>query len=190
MILMLLSTIVLIYYRKKASRGTMLFAAATMLSFVVLSAGIQWNIFISRYFLPVFVISAPFISLLYDDTKFRIAVNSCAAALLVISIIVLANNQMRPLVGPKSVFMTSRLDQYFMVSPQAKPYFSYLDNMIKGQRNTNVGIRDRNGNMWEYLLWVVLKDNGVNYRIEHVDVKNNSGKIPPEDFLLYVPVIF
>jgi hypothetical protein len=154
----------------------------------VLSIGIKWNPFISRYFLPVFVISAPFISLLSDETKLRPFVNSCAVALLVLSFIVLAHNEMRPLVGPKSVFITNRIDQYFMVGPQAKPYFIATANMIKGQSITNIGIFDRDGNMWEYLLWILLKENGVNYRIEHVDVENRSGRIKLNDFSTYYPV--
>ena len=188
MILMLLAAVTLVLRRKQYSRETILFATATMLSFVVLSIGIKWNPFISRYFLPVFVISAPFLGLLYDETKLRPFVNSCAVALLVSSFIVLAHNQMRPLVGPKSVFVTERIDQYFMVGPQAKPYFFATANMIKGQPITNIGVLDRDGNMWEYLLWVLLKDNGVNYRIEHVGVGNRSGTIKLIDFFTYFPV--
>lgn len=188
MILMLFAAVLLVVRRKKYTRETILFATATMLSFVMLSIGIKWNPFISRYFLPVFVISAPFLGVLYDETKLRLFVNSYAVALLVSSFIVLANNQMRPLVGPKSVFVTDRMDQYFMVGPQAKPYFIATANMIKGQPNANVGVLDRNGNMWEYLLWVLLKDNGVNYRIEHVDVENRSGTIKLISFPTYFPV--
>ena len=188
MVLMLLAALTLVVWRKKYSRETILFAAATMLSFVVLSIGIKWNPFISRYFLPVFVIAAPFLGLLYDETKLRLFVNFCAAALLVSSFIVLANNQMRPLIGPKSVFVTDRIDQYFMAGPQAKPYFIATANMIKGQPVTNIGILDRNGNMWEYLLWVLLKDHGVTYRLEHVGVENRSGTIPLIGFSTYFPV--
>jgi hypothetical protein len=188
MALMLFAAVTLVVRRKKYSRETILFAAATMLSFVVLSIGIKWNPFISRYFLPVFVISAPFLGLLYDETKLRPFVNFCAVALLVLSFIVLAHNEMRPLVGPKSVFVTDRIDQYFMVGPQAKPYFIATANMIKGQPITNIGVLDRDSNMWEYLLWELLKDNGVTYRIEHVGVENGSGIIKLIGFSTYFPV--
>jgi len=188
MILMLFAAVILVVRREKYSRETILFTTATMLSFVVLSIGIKWNPFISRYFLPVFVISAPFLGLLFDETKLRPIVNSCALALLVLSFIVLANNQMRPLVGPKSVFVTDRMDQYFMVGPQAKPYFIATANMIKGQPNTNIGVLDRDGNMWEYLLWVLLKDGAGGHRIEHVEVENHSGEIKLIGFSTYFPV--
>lgn len=188
MALMLCATVTLVVRRKKYSRETILFAAATMLSFVVLSIGIKWNPFISRYFLPVFVLSASFVGLLYDETKLRLSVNFCAVALLISSFIVLASNEMRPLVGPKSVFVTDRIDQYFMAGPQAKPYFIATVNMIKGQPFTNIGVLDRNGNMWEYLLWVLLKDNGIAYRIEHVGVENRSATIQLIGFSTYFPV--
>jgi hypothetical protein len=95
---------------------------------------------------------------------------------------------MRPLVGAKSVFVTERIDQYFMAGPQAKPYFTAVANMIKGQPNSNIGILDRDGNMWEYNLWVLLKENGAGYRIEHINVENASGKIKLEGFSPYYPV--
>ena len=159
-----------------------------MLSFVVLSVAIKWNPFISRYFLPVFVLSAPFVGLLFDEKKLRPFANSCAVVLLVSSFFVLANNQMRPLVGPKSVFTTDRLNQYFMVAPQAKQYFIATANMIKGQPITNIGILDRDSNMWEYLLWVLLQGDGVTYRIEHVNVQNRSNIIKLNNFSTYFPV--
>ena len=189
MVLMLLSALTLVLWRRKYSRETIMFATATILSFVALSFGIKWTPFISRYFLSAFIIFSPFIALLYDGEKLRPIVNSFAAALLFLSFTLLANNPMRPLIGPKSVFVTERIDQYFMVNPQAKPYFTATANMIKGQPITNIGILDRDGNMWEYILWVLLKNDGVNYRIEHVEgIKNRSGEIKLENFTTYFPV--
>lgn len=190
MTLMILGTGVLLVRRKSYSRETILFATAAMLSFVTLSVAIKWNPFISRYFLPVFIISAPCLSLLFDGNRLKPLVNLCAAGLLLTALVVLANNEMRPLIGPKSVFVTDRIDQYFMARPEAKPYFVALDNSIKKKQISNIGIVDTDGNMWEYALWVLLKDNGVNYRIEHVDVNNLSAKIPLEDFSNYYSVQF
>jgi len=188
MMLMLLAAAALVLGRKRYPRDTMLFAAAAILSFVVLSVGIKWNPFISRYFLPVLVISAPFLSLIYDVPKMRPVVNACAILLLLCSFPVLAENEMRPLLGEKSVLVTERIDQYFMTRPQARQYFAATANMIKQQGITNVGILDRDGNMWEYVLWVMLKSDGDKYRIEHVDVQNRSGGIKLLDFSKYQPV--
>jgi 4-amino-4-deoxy-L-arabinose transferase-like glycosyltransferase len=188
MILMLLTALALAAGRKWHSRQLLLFAGATMLSFVVLSVGIKWNPYISRYFLPVLVISAPFISLTYDRTKLHPVVNSLAVPLLLYSFFILANNEMRPLVGRNSVLVTNRIDQYFMARPQAKPYFTATANMIKGQPLTNVGILNSDGNMWEYVLWILLQENGATYRIEHVEVENASGAIKLQEFSRYFPV--
>lgn len=190
MLLMLLGIAVLIVRWKKIAGETKLFAVTSMICFVMLSIGIKWNPFISRYFLPVFIISAPFLSLLCDGQKLRPLVNLCAVVLLLLSFSVLANNEMRPLVGPRSVFVTNRIDQYFMVRPEVKPYFMQLDSTIATQPLTNVGIIAKSGNSWEYLLWVVLRDNGVKYRIEHVDVNNSSASIQLENFSTYYPVRF
>ena len=188
MMLMLVAAVALVLGRKRYPRDTMLFAAAAILSFVVLSAGIKWNPFISRYFLPVLVISAPFLSLIYDVPKIRPVVNACAILLLLCSFPVLAENEMRPLLGEKSVLVTERIDQYFITRPQARQYFAATATMIKQQGVTNIGILDRDGNMWEYVLWVMLKSDGDKYRIEHVDVQNRSGGIKLIDFSKYQPV--
>lgn len=189
MALMLLGGALLVAGRKRYSQETVLFAATAMASFVALSIGIKWNPFISRYFLPVFVISAPFLALLYEGSKLRPLVNCCAALLLLCSFFVLAHNEMRPLVGPRSVFVTERMDQYFMTRPQAKQYFTATANMIKGQPIRTVGILDRDGNMWEYILWLQLQEAGGTYRIEHVEVQNPSGKIELKGFSSYFPVM-
>ena len=188
MALLLFSGVLLAVRRKSLSRETLLFALATMLSFVVLSMSLKWTPYLSRYFLPVFVLSAPVVGLLCDGIKLRSFVNLCAVALIASSFFILAHNARRPLVGPQSVFVTDRIDQYFMVNPQAKYYFNSLAGMAKAQRVTNIGILNNSGNMLEYLLWVVLKDNGVDCRIEHLDVTNPSGSIKLIDFAPYYPV--
>ena len=188
MALLLFSGGVLAVRRRSFSRETVLLAAAATLSFVVLSMSLKWTPYLSRYFLPVFVISAPVVGLVCDGIKLRSFVNLCAAALIVSSFFVLAHNARRPLVGPQSVFVTDRIDQYFMVNPQAKYYFNSLAGMAKAQQAANIGIMNNSGNMLEYLLWVVLKENGVECRVEHVDVKNPSGNIKLHGFSPYFPV--
>jgi 4-amino-4-deoxy-L-arabinose transferase-like glycosyltransferase len=188
MILLLAGSGVFIWRRKQIPRDVILGVVAAMASFIVLSAAIKWNPFISRYFLATFIVSAPFVALLFDEGKLRTALVACALLMLSYSFVVLGNNEMKPLAGKNSVFRASRTDQYFMAAPHMKQYFSHLDEMIKKQRIANVGILDRNGNMLEYLLWVMLKDNGIDYRIEHINVKNGSGRIKLEDFILFVPV--
>jgi len=177
MTLLLVSGVVLVLRRKKISREVMLLAIASMLSFIVLSLSLKWTPYLSRYFLPVFVLSAPAVALLFDGMKRRALVSCCALILLVSGGFVLANNKTRPLVGAQSVFVTKRLDQYFMGSPRAQMYFISVANLAKAQPIRHIGITDSDANMLEYLLWVLMNDSGANYRIEHVDVKNPSGNI-------------
>jgi len=188
MFLLLVSTGLLAWQRKKTSGEVILFAIATMSSFIILSTCLKWNPYSNRYFLPVFIISAPTIALLFDRIKPRVLVDCCAIALLFSSFFVLANNQMRPLIGEKSVFATNRTDQYFMARPEAENYFISLTNTLKAQPITNIGILNNSGNMLEYLLWMLLKDSSVTYRIEHVQVTNPSRAIKLQNFSTYFPV--
>ncbi|HBA89441.1 MAG TPA: hypothetical protein DCZ75_16090 [Geobacter sp.] len=189
MTLMLFGAAALFRGRKNYSRETVVFAITAMLSFVVLSMAIKWNPFISRYFLPVFVVSAPFLALIYEKNRLRPFIDTCALLLLIWSFSILANNEMRPLVGRHSVLATEREDQYFMSRPQAKQYFTATTNMIKMQPLANVGILDRDSNMWEYILWVQLNDARGKFRIEHVEVQNASGRLKLQRFSNYLPVM-
>lgn len=188
MALLLVSGVLLALWRKKVSREVILLAIAGMLSFIVLSMSLKWTPYLSRYFLPVFVLSAPVVSLIFDGMKRRGLVSCCAMVLLVSGVFVLAHNKTRPLVGAQSVFVTRRFDQYFMGSPQAKMYFVSVASMAKAQPIRNIGITNNDGNMLEYLLWVMMNDGNANYRIEHVDVKNPSGSIKLIGFSPYYPV--
>jgi len=188
MTLLLVSGVVLVLRRKTISREVILLAIASMLSFIVLSLSLKWTPYLSRYFLPVFVLSAPAVALLFDGVKRRPLVSCCAMVLLVSGGFVLAHNSTRPLVGQQSVFVTKRLDQYFMGSPKAQMYFTSVASMAKAQPIRNIGITDSDANMLEYLLWVLMNDSGANYRIEHVDVKNPSGRIKLIGFSPYYPV--
>ena len=188
MVLMLLAAAMLCWRWKKIPVPLRLFATTAMLSFVALSAGIKWNPFVSRYYLPVFVVSAPFLALLADGEKQARHIALCAALLLLLSFPVLANNPMRPLLGPNSVLVTERIDQYFMVNPAAKAYFVSVTDLAKARTAVNVGLLNDNSNMWEYLLWVLLNGRGDRYRIEHVGVENPSGRIKLRGFTDYFPI--
>lgn len=188
MLLLLGSAATLVLLRKEYDRQVKLGLLMVWLSFIALSLGVQWNFFVSRYFLPVFILSAPFVALVFDRVRMRTAASCVAATLVVMSAFILANHETRPLVGPKSVLVTSREDQYFVHRPQAKAYFRSMTDMIKASPVQNVGILDRDGNMWEYLLWVLLQEGNRSYRIEHVGVTNSSGKIRLERFQDYIPV--
>jgi 4-amino-4-deoxy-L-arabinose transferase-like glycosyltransferase len=188
MVLLLVSGGLLVLRRKQISREVMLLAAACTLSFIILSLSLKWTPYLSRYFVPVFVLSAPAVALLFDGMKWRLLVSCCALLLLVSGGFVLANNKTRPLVGQQSVFVTKRLDQYFMGSPRAEMYFLSVASMAKAQPIRNIGITNSDGNMLEYLLWVLMNDGSSTYRIEHVDVKNPSGSIKLIGFSPYYPV--
>jgi hypothetical protein len=188
MTLLLVAGVLLALWRRTISREVILLALACMLSFIVLSLSLKWTPYLSRYFLPVFVLSAPAAALVFDGVKRRGLVGFCALVLLVSGVFVLANNKTRPLVGQQSVFVTRRLDQYFMGSPRAQMYFISVASMAKTQQMKNIGITDSDGNMLEYLLWVLMNDSSATYRIEHVDVKNPSGRIKLIGFSPYYPV--
>ncbi|HJV66349.1 MAG TPA: glycosyltransferase family 39 protein [Geomonas sp.] len=187
MLLVMVSAGFLLVRWKKVPRQMLLFAAAGMAGFLLLSLFLKWTPYLSRYFIPFFVLSAPVVAFCSEAVRPRAVVYLLAGTLLCSSFFVLTGNFMRPLTGPRSIFVTPRLEQYFMARPEAISYFVSEGNMVKGQPNPNIGL-SCNGNTLEYLLWVVLGDQGQHYRIEHVEVKGPSGRIPLKDFASYFPV--
>lgn len=189
MALMLVCAGLVLALRGRLGQTQLLFTLAAVLSFALLAAAIKWNPFVSRYFLPVFLLSAPFMALTLDAARLSRQAALLAFLLLALSFRVLAQNEMRPLAGSGSVLATPRKEQYFRCRPQARPYFEATARMIRSQPLTRVGILDRDGNMWEYLLWIELGAPSSGYRIEHVNVLNPSGRIGLAGFSTFFPVM-
>lgn len=190
MLLLFLAALLLCLRWKKNTATVNLLISASLLSFVLLCVCLKWTPFVSRYYLPVFVISAPCVALVCDWAKGRAFISGCAVVLLLWSFVILCKNPMRPLTGPDSVFVTDRTDQYFMANRGAKPYFLAMTNVVKSQPLTTVGLTDTHTYILEYLVWVLLNQGPTKYRIESVGVANASGRIPEPGLSHYFSVNF
>ncbi|MBJ6727300.1 ArnT family glycosyltransferase [Geomesophilobacter sediminis] len=188
LLLIMAAAAVLAVGRKKLPVEAVLLFGATLAGFVILSGCLKWTLYLSRYFIAFFVVMAPLVAVILDGPRQRSALAGGALILLLLSFPVLTFNQMRPLVGPQSVFSTDRIDQYFKARPEAKPYLVSLVAMAHAQPNHNVGLINHGGNVLEYLVWVLLNDGTGTYRIEHLDVDNASGKIKLEGFTSWYPI--
>jgi len=74
------------------------------------------------------------------------------------------------------------MDQYFRNRPDLKESYSKTARLIQGMRCKDIGLHMGEDD-WEYPLWVLMQEtSGHAFRIEHVDVANESSKIPLRNF--------
>lgn len=142
------------------------------LSFIIF---MKWGPFHNRLHILIFILFAPFIADLISRIYGNRTIIIVSLLLTFCSLPWILFNDSRPLLGSKSVVTTSRFKQYF-ANLQGAPY-SYSEAVKEIQRNQcdQIGI-DMHEDSWEYPLWVMLKKNNKNIRIESVLGKNATFK--------------
>jgi hypothetical protein len=188
MLLLLVGSGAAIVLHRRVGRRTLWYGATIVASFLLLSALIRWNVWLSRYFVPVFILSAPFVVM-----SCRVFLQKHVATVMLIVLLgtgfyVAATNETRPLVGPLSVLNRDRLDQYFANAPDTKPYFMRKVANVVMSGHTNVALTKISHDAWEYPLWVMLDATGRAYRIEHVNVVNKSKSLPLKGFAPFTEI--
>jgi len=94
-------------------------AGISLLSFIT-----TFQTFSSRFHTPGFLLMAAPAAIMLNDFRWKALSGLCAVVVFVTSWYWIGWNQFRPLVGPKSILSTNRLDQYFYNRPDLKG--SYL----------------------------------------------------------------
>ncbi len=150
---------------------------------------LQWQPWHSRLQLPLFVMGAPLIALMLEkawSSKVSLAV---CYFLLIFSLPYLLFNKSRPVLPLKnSIFNKSRVYQYFVNFPYLqRPYQAAVD-LISKQGEREIGLISKEDN-WEYPFWVLFKQKGRPFEIEHMNVKNVSKKLSlsfQPDAIIYI----
>lgn len=172
-VLLIFLAILIFLITKPREKAAGFFILALFVSFVLYSGYLKWSQFSSRWQLPLIVLSAPFIGAVLERVKYKTFVNVGIILIVVASSHWIFENTSRPFLGKYSIFKVSRVDQYFTEYPFKQ---SYLDavQVLKNSRCRNVGLIFGKGT-YEYPLWAIFKyEYGVNLRLEHLMVTNES----------------
>jgi hypothetical protein len=164
----------------RAARGRdrllALYALSLIVGFVAFCAYLKWQPFMARLFLPLFVLAAPLASIVRP-----LWLQLALCALLIDGARRPAlENWVRPLRGPRSVFVVPRDRQYFSDLVQWKDdwpaYWATVDELKKSYCAT-VGIDSAHFQL-EYPLEALLREAKPGVRFIHSDVHNPSARYP------------
>jgi hypothetical protein len=164
--------------------GVFIYILCVVGAFVLFCVVLKWSLWATRYHLPVFELFCPVTGLVLARwgrpgkawaRRVRPAIVGCIAAALLAGAVPFAiMNDLRPLIGPKSVFSTSRESQYFAGCEELTlEYQSVADALHRaGIREVGLGMMETDS---EYPLWILLRDRlGDPVRLEHMYVLNAS----------------
>ncbi|NTV29403.1 MAG: hypothetical protein HGA80_04910 [Candidatus Omnitrophica bacterium] len=151
-----------------------LYILALILSYSGFVFYMRWQPWISRLHLPLFILGAPVIAVVLDRTgSSRRWLVITTAALLLAAVPWLIHNKMRPLVGIRTVFNTTRTEQYFLDRPYMQTPFVAVTDAVKASGCRRVGLII-NDDEWEYPYWTLLKTGAQPPEIRHLNVANPS----------------
>ena len=162
-------------YRGHAS-NILYYVLSLFTGYLMLCFYLQWNVWITRFHLPLFVLWAAAIATTLNSTVFARLRTFGIVLLVVTSQFTLFYNESRPVLGIKSILTMPRLDQYFRNRPDLQAPYTYAATMVRDKKCAEVGLWLED-NSWEYPLWFLLNAGGTDsMRVEHVHVSNESSR--------------
>jgi hypothetical protein len=149
------------------------YVAALALSAAALCIGLKWQVWVSRLQLPVFVLACPLIGVAGDRLPPRVG-RAGGALLLVVALPWVLCNYTRRLVGPGSILVTPRIEQYFANDRALLGPYRRAARAVAAAGCAEAGLVI-GGDEFEYPLWVLLaKEAGRPVAVRHVQVGNDS----------------
>ena len=178
--LSLILGVVFLFFISKEIRSSRVLASyltALFSGFLLFCALIKWSPYNSRYHLPLFVLASPFVAAVFFKRLNEKVIVIIELALLLSALPWVLSNSTRPLMGDQSIRKHARLDQYFNGRPEWRDAFLGAAYFLKANKCSQIGL-DIGPNDWEYPFWPLLNPAANEaIRIEHVHVKNESGRI-------------
>jgi hypothetical protein len=165
------------------NRLTLLALALGFAGMVLFCCVLRWQIWNSRYHLPLLVFFMPAVAAVLVPCAPRWLAGGLGAGLVAFACVIVANNQSRPIFDA-AYRAEPRMQQYFE-SPLGKQYFEPMRKVarqIAATRCTEVGLKLSSDDA-EYPLWLMLREAGFKGRIDHVFVEGPSAKLPGPDRL-------
>ena len=145
--------------------------------FALICMSLRWQIWNSRYHLPVLLLCMPMVATLLIPQAFRWLTYAAATGLLIFGVAIVANNRSRPIfdAGWRSQPRTEQ-----MLSFQGVPYYRPMQGAVRqimAAGCVDVGLKLQGGEP-EYPFWVMLREAGFKGEIHHQLVSGPTSRLP------------
>jgi hypothetical protein len=171
--------------RKRIGPQTALYAACTVLGFLLFSFIYKWQIFGVRFQLLFFVLFAPVAGQVFSSLRFKLIGTLAAVGLLALSFPWLFSIDSRPILPQDgqgvSILSAGREELYAYYDPWAFEKIHQVSQYVQEQGCGQVGLILQ-GDDPEYLYWVVLGAPRDSLRIEWIVSGTPSTRYRPDDF--------
>ena len=172
-IILVSSGLLLINNRLQQRRRLFLYWLTTTATFLLFCQLLTWSTSRCRLHLPIFVLFAALVGTVIGNLINRKVVNLLTVLLVLLSFQWVLNNEIRPLAGENSIFVTSRSSEYFTSQPALEEIYTNAAREINNQSCTNIGLVYENIS-FEYPQWLLLDAPRRNLRLQHIGVDNES----------------
>jgi hypothetical protein len=144
--------------------------------YLILCFYLEWNIWITRLHLTLFVLWAAAIATTLSGTVFARTRTFAIILLIITSQFALFYNQARPLLGARNILTAPRLEQYFWNNPVYQAPYTYAATLVQNKGCAEIGLW-LDENTYEYPLWILPNVVGADsLRVEHIRVRNESSR--------------
>jgi len=174
LILMMGVLLWLFFYHPFRRKFYLNYALCIVLMFTIFSAVVPFAPFNIRFHLAIFIISTALVGTVLAQWLPHQWTAAAAILIYISSWPWLFKCNEHPLIGPSSIFHTTRMQQYFSERSLMVYPFSQTVKLIGTGNCRDIGLIS-NENEWGYLWWVLFRQNfGDHFRIEDVGVGNKS----------------
>ncbi|WP_232285803.1 ArnT family glycosyltransferase [Crocosphaera chwakensis] len=164
----------------RVNKISLTYLVVLMSSFLLFSLLLKVQPYSVRHHLPFFILFSPVVGLCYSQIIKPIPLKILAFILIVTCLPWLFNNNLRSLVGEKSILTMPRNDIYFIARQQIKEPYNEIAQIINQQECSNIGLSlgwdtKYTGKIWEYPLWVLITQGNSqkDYHFSHVVSPDN-----------------
>ena len=167
--------LVLLRAKDPQRRLQLAYIGCVVVSFVLFCAMLKWQPWNTRLHLPMLVLLPPVVGVLIERHLPRAVQAPLVLLVLLACLPNVLRNPSRPMLGKYSIFRIPRTVQYFNNRADLLTAYTTAASQVATSGCDRVGlIIPQDG--WEYPLWVLLKRQRRDVRIEHLAVNNYTAR--------------
>ena len=176
LILFLIALFLLLFHGPIRNKEHMYYAVAILIMILIFSAAIRNNSYNSRYQLAIFVLACPLVGLVFSSLLKRWTIILTLGVVFLSWPWLLRCNE-HPFLGPKSILMTTRQQQYFSQRPEMMFVYEQIFKIAESSNCRDIGFIDGEVE-WGYPWWVMFHQKyGQSFRFEDVEITNRTSTL-------------